>query len=172
MTDPTPATVTANGLALGDTLPELTIQTTLGEVSLQAYRGHQLVVYFYPKDDTPGCTVEGIDFTRLHPAFLAAGTQILGVSRDTLSSHQKFCNKHALSIALASDPDESLCRAFGVIKTKNMYGKMVQGIERSTFLFDAQGVLRHAWRGVKVPGHAEAVLSQAQSLAKSSAGHL
>ena len=151
-------------LSIGDPLPDLTIQTTLGSTGLQAYVGHQLVVYFYPKDDTPGCTVEGMDFTRLHPEFLAADTQILGVSRDSLSSHERFCSKHNLSIALASDPDETLCKAFDVIKMKNMYGKMVQGIERSTFLFDAQGVLRHAWRGVKVPGHAQEVLEQARSL--------
>jgi peroxiredoxin Q/BCP len=151
-------------IAIGDPLPHLTIQTTLGSTALQSYIGHQLVVYFYPKDDTPGCTVEGIDFTRLHPEFLAADTQILGVSRDSLSSHEKFCTKHTLSIALASDSDEGLCKAFDVIKMKNMYGKMVQGIERSTFLFDAQGVLRHVWRGVKVDGHAQEVLEQARSL--------
>ncbi|MFZ9315284.1 MAG: peroxiredoxin [Burkholderiaceae bacterium] len=165
MTSPTNESANA-GLSIGDALPPLTIQTTLGSTDLQAYIGHQLVVYFYPKDDTPGCTVEGIDFTRLHADFLAADTQILGVSRDSLPSHEKFCSKHALSIALASDPDEALCKAFDVIKTKNMYGKMVQGIERSTFLFDAKGVLRHIWRGVKVPGHAQEVLAQAQALAR------
>lgn len=154
----------SSGLALGDPIPDLPIATALGSSTLHAYLGQPLVVYFYPKDDTPGCTVEGIDFTRLHQDFLAAGTQILGVSRDTLASHTKFCSKHALSINLASDTDETLCKAFGVIKTKNMYGKMVQGVERSTFLFDTKGVLRHAWRGVKVPGHAQEVLEKAQAL--------
>jgi len=154
----------ASGLALGDQIPDLPIATSLGSTTLHAYLGQSLVVYFYPKDDTPGCTVEGIDFTRLHQEFLAAGTQILGVSRDSLALHTNFCAKHALSINLAADTDESICKAFAVIKTKNMYGKMVQGIERSTFLFDAKGVLRHAWRGVKVPGHAQEVLEKAQAL--------
>jgi peroxiredoxin Q/BCP len=154
----------ASGIDIGDPLPNLTIQTRLGSTALEAYRGQPLVLYFYPKDDTPGCTVEGIDFTRLHAEFLAAGTQILGVSRDTLASHTKFCSKHSLSINLASDSDEALCKAFGVIKTKNMYGKMVQGIERSTFLFNSHGVLHKAWRGVKVPGHAQEVLEHARTL--------
>jgi peroxiredoxin Q/BCP len=145
-------------------LPSLEIQTTLGPINLSAYVGHQLVVYFYPKDDTPGCTVEGKDFSAAHPDFLAAGTQIIGVSRDSLSSHQKFIDKHGLTIALVSDTDESLCQAFDVIKTKNMYGKQVLGVERSTFLFDAKGSLAKAWRGVKVPGHVEEVLGAARAL--------
>lgn len=155
----------SDGIQIGDRLPNLPIQTSLGSTSLSSYQGHQLVVYFYPKDDTPGCTVEGIDFTRLHPEFLAADTQILGVSRDSIASHQKFCTKHGLSLALAADTDASLCNAFGVMKLKNMYGKQVLGIERSTFLFDRKGVLRHIWRAVKVPGHAQEVLDKARGLA-------
>ncbi|MEY4082940.1 MAG: antioxidant protein [Pseudomonadota bacterium] len=145
-------------------LPSLPIQTTLGSIDLSAYIGHQLVVYFYPKDDTPGCTVEGQDFSAAHADFLAAGTQVIGVSRDSLASHQKFIAKYQLSMALVADTDETLCRAFDVIKTKNLYGKAVQGIERSTFLFDAKGVLAKAWRGVKVPGHVEEVLGAARAL--------
>ncbi len=149
---------------IGEALPDLRVQTTLGEISLSEYRGHALVVYFYPKDDTPGCTVEGIDFTQLHGEFLAAGCQVIGVSRDSLSSHARFVAKHHLSLTLVADVEEALCQAFGVIKAKNMYGKMVQGIERSTFLFDAKGVLQKVWRGVKVPGHAHEVLRAAQAL--------
>lgn len=149
---------------IGQALPELTVETNLGPTPLSAYLGHQLVLYFYPKDDTPGCTVEGQDFSRLHSAFLEADTQVVGVSRDSLASHQKFIDKHHLTITLIADTQEALCQAMGVIKTKNMYGKQVQGIERSTFLFDKAGVLRQAWRGVKVPGHAEAVLLAAKAL--------
>ncbi|MRD55646.1 redoxin domain-containing protein [Betaproteobacteria bacterium LSUCC0115] len=145
-------------------LPSLEIQTTLGPINLSAYVGHQLVVYFYPKDDTPGCTIEGQDFSAAHPDFLAAGTQVIGVSRDSLASHEKFIAKYGLTIALVADTDESLCKAFDVIKTKNMYGKQVLGIERSTFLFDAKGSLAKAWRGVKVPGHVEEVLGAARAL--------
>ncbi|MEY4014716.1 MAG: hypothetical protein RLZZ290_1580 [Pseudomonadota bacterium] len=150
--------------ALVDALPPITIETTRGQANLHDFRGHQLVIYFYPKDDTPGCTVEGQDFTRLHQKFLEADTQLLGVSRDSIASHQKFIDKYELSLTLAADPSESLCAAFGVMKDKNMYGKVVRGVERSTFLFDAQGKLQQAWRGVKVPGHAQEVLEAAQSL--------
>jgi peroxiredoxin Q/BCP len=149
-----------------DLLPDLAIQTNLGEARLTHYLGHQLVLYFYPKDDTPGCTVEGNDFSRLHASFLKADTQILGVSRDSIKSHERFIAKHELSFALASDPDERLCQAFHVMKEKSMYGKAVRGIERSTFLIDTQGVVRAVWRGVKVPGHAEEVLAAAQKLAQ------
>jgi peroxiredoxin Q/BCP len=145
-------------------LPSLEIQTTLGPINLSAYIGHQLVVYFYPKDDTPGCTVEGKDFSSAHPDFLAAGTQVIGVSRDSLASHERFIAKHGLTIALVADTDEAVCKAFDVIKTKNMYGKQVLGVERSTFLFDAKGALAKAWRGVKVPGHVEEVLGAARAL--------
>lgn len=151
-------------LSVGDSIPGLTIETTRGQAVLTDFIGHQLVVYFYPKDDTPGCTVEGQDFTRLHQDFLMSDTQILGVSRDSLAAHQRFIDKYAFTLTLASDPSEALCNAFGVMKDKNMYGKSVRGVERSTFLFDAKGILRQAWRGVKVPGHAEQVLQAARNL--------
>lgn len=138
--------------------------TTRGQASLANFAGHHLVIYFYPKDSTPGCTVEGKDFSALHQQFLKANTQVVGVSRDSLKSHQNFIDKQGLTITLISDSDEALCKAFDVIKEKNMYGKKVLGIERSTFLIDANGVLRKAWRGVKVPGHAQEVLTAAQAL--------
>jgi thioredoxin-dependent peroxiredoxin len=138
--------------------------STRGEASLADFSGHKLVLYFYPKDSTPGCTVEGKDFSALHAQFLAADTQIVGVSRDSLKSHQNFINKQGLTITLISDGDEFLCKAFDVIQEKNMYGKKVLGIERSTFLIDAKGVLQKQWRGVKVPGHAEEVLAVTKAL--------
>ena len=152
----------AAGQVFSKALLDMRLSTTRGDVTLRDFLGHGLVVYFYPKDDTPGCTVEGKDFSAKHQAFLAADTQVIGVSRDSLASHQKFIAKHGLTITLVSDADERLCQAFGVIKEKNMYGKKVMGIERSTFLIDAQGVLRQSWRGVKVPGHVEEVLAAAK----------
>jgi thioredoxin-dependent peroxiredoxin len=149
---------------VGDLVPDLPIETNLGAARLSHYLGHQLVIYFYPKDDTPGCTIEGLDFSRLHSEFLNADTQVLGVSRDSLKSHERFIAKHSLSFALAADPQESLCLAFHVIKEKSMYGKPVRGIERSSFLVDSQGMVRSVWRAVKVPGHAEIVLAAARSL--------
>jgi len=151
---------------IGDLVPDLPIETNLGAARLSHYLGHQLVIYFYPKDDTPGCTVEGLDFSRFHEDFLKADTQVLGVSRDSIKSHERFIAKHSLSFALASDPSEQLCLAFHVMKEKSMYGKTVRGIERSTFLVDSQGVVRSVWRGVKVPGHAEIVLEAARKLAR------
>lgn len=149
---------------LGQPLVDMPIVTTAGEGRLSDFLGHALVLYFYPKDDTPGCTVEGKDFSAAHQKFLAADTQVVGVSRDSLASHQRFIQKHALSINLISDPTETLCESFGVMKQKNMYGKQVRGIERSTFLIDTSGVLRKEWRGVKVPGHVDEVLSTAKAL--------
>lgn len=149
---------------LSDITSNLALSTTRGNARLADFRGHHLVIYFYPKDDTPGCTIEGKDFSASHAAFLKAGTQVIGVSRDSLASHERFAKKHGLSITLVSDDDETLCKAFGVIKEKNMYGKKVLGIERSTFLIDAQGVVRRVWRGVKVDGHVDAVLAAARSL--------
>ena len=157
-------TTIVEGKKLPDITDHLALATTRGNARLADFRGHQLVIYFYPKDDTPGCTVEGRDFSVAHAEFLKADTQVIGVSRDNLASHDKFAKKHGLSIALVSDSDETVCRAFDVIKEKNMYGKKVMGIERSTFLIDAQGVVRRCWRGVKVPGHVQEVLRAAQSL--------
>ena len=117
-----------------------------------------LVIYFYPKDNTPGCTTEGLNFRDLHPEFRGAGCEIVGISRDSLKSHENFKAKMGFPFDLLSDEDEKVCNLFGVIKMKNMYGKQVRGIERSTFVLDAKRVLRREWRGVKVPGHVQEVL--------------
>lgn len=149
----------------GDRLPQLSF--TLGdgrEAGFGDYAGKWLVLYFYPKDNTPGCTQEGIDFRDLHDSFKRAGAAILGCSRDSQKSHRNFCARHEFPFDLISDTDESVCNAFGVIKEKNMYGRKVLGIERSTFLADPEGVIRAAWRPVKVPGHAEAVLAELKKL--------
>jgi peroxiredoxin Q/BCP len=122
------------------------------------------VLYFYPKDNTPGCTTEGCDFAAAHKKFDRAGALILGVSRDSLKSHENFKAKMGFPFELIADPDEKLCEAFGVMKVKNMYGKQVRGIERSTFVLDGDGKLRREWRGVKVPGHVDEVLAFVQSL--------
>jgi thioredoxin-dependent peroxiredoxin len=130
---------------------------------LSAFQGHPLVLYFYPKDNTPGCTDESLQFRDLHAEFVKAGWAVFGVSRDTLGSHEKFKQKFGFPFELLSDPDETACGIFGVIKMKNMYGKQVRGIERSTFAIDRQGRIAREWRGVKVPGHAKEVLDFAQS---------
>jgi len=121
------------------------------------------VLYFYPKDNTPGCTTESIAFRELHPQFQAAQAEIYGISRDSLRSHEGFKGKLGLPFELISDPEEALCQQFGVMKMKNMYGKQVRGVERSTFVIDAQGKLMKEWRGVKVPNHAEEVLEFVKS---------
>lgn len=139
--------------------PDLSLPATGNTmVSLAALRGKKLVVYFYPKDSTPGCTTEGLDFASLHPEFLAIGAVVFGVSRDSVKSHENFRCKQSFPFDLISDPDELLCEAFGVMKLKNMYGKQVRGVERSTFVFDAEGRLVREWRGVKVKDHAQEVL--------------
>jgi peroxiredoxin Q/BCP len=129
-----------------------------------ALKGTAYVLYFYPKDNTPGCTTEGADFRDQHEAFLAAGAKVFGVSRDSLNSHENFKAKMAFPFELVSDPDEMLCEAFGVMKMKNMYGKQVRGVERSTFVIDAQGNIVKEWRGVKVPGHVSEVLAFVQGM--------
>jgi len=135
-------------------------------VSLSALKGQQVVLYFYPKDSTPGCTTQGQGF-RGHPAaFKAANTVVFGVSRDSLKSHENFKAKQEFPFELISDKDESLCQLFDVIKLKKLYGKEYLGVDRSTFLIDKEGVLRKEWRGVKVPGHVAAVLEAAQALNK------
>lgn len=152
-------------LKIGDKLPALTLPANGGRtVALADYKGKALVVYFYPKDNTSGCTAEGQDFTRLYDAFVAAGADIVGVSKDSVKSHDSFVAKFDFPFTLLSDADERACQAFDVIKEKSMYGKKYLGVERSTFLFDAKGVLRQAWRGVKVKGHADAVLAAVQAL--------
>ena len=127
-------------------------------------RGQNVVLYFYPKDSTPGCTTEGRDFSALHARFRRRKTLILGVSRDSLASHEKFREKQGFPFDLISDPDENLCRKFDVIKEKSLYGRKFMGIERSTFLIDADGKLRGEWRKVKVKGHAEEVLEAVKAL--------
>ncbi|MEM1080120.1 MAG: peroxiredoxin [Pseudomonadota bacterium] len=134
-------------------------------IALQELQGQALVLYFYPRDNTPGCTREGQDFRDLYKDFQAAGAEIIGVSRDSVKTHENFAAKHEFPFPLIADPDEVLCHHFGVIKEKNMYGRKVMGIERSTFLIDQHGHIAHAWRKVKVPGHAEAVLEQVKRLA-------
>jgi peroxiredoxin Q/BCP len=138
--------------------------TSNKDVQLSALRGWNVVLYFYPKDDTPGCTIEGRDFRDHYADFKAARTLVFGVSRDSLASHEKFRAKHGFPFELVSDADEALCTQFGVIRMKNMYGKQVRGIERSTFLIDAQGRLVREWRGVKVDGHVAEVLAAARAL--------
>ena len=130
-------------------------------------QGKIVVLYFYPKDSTPGCTTEGQDFRDLHERFRAAGTLVFGVSRDGLKSHENFKCKQAFPFELISDGDERLCQLFDVIKLKKLYGKEYLGVDRSTFLIDANGVLQREWRGVKVPGHVAEVLEAAQALARS-----
>lgn len=146
-------------------VPDFSAQATSGQrVSLAALKGKKVVLYFYPKDSTPGCTTEGEDFTALFAEFDAAGAVIYGISRDSLKSHENFKAKLCMPFELLSDEDEALCQLFDVIKMKNMYGKQVRGIERSTFVIDAAGVLRREWRGVKVVGHAREVLDAVQRL--------
>ena len=146
-------------LDTGDKVPDLPLHLSGGgESTISGHAGRWLVLYFYPKDSTPGCTTEGLDFNALLPKFRRLGAEVIGVSRDSLKSHQNFCAKQGFRFELASDSDETLCEAFGVIKEKNMYGRKVLGIERSTFLVDPDGVIRQSWRPVKVAGHAQAVL--------------
>jgi len=146
-------------LDTGDKIPNLPLALSSGEtITLGDHAGQWLVLYFYPKDSTPGCTTEGIDFNALLPKFRKLGASVLGVSRDSLKSHQNFCAKQGFKFDLVSDADEALCNAFGVIKEKQLYGRKYIGIERSTFLVDPKGRVAQAWRGVKVPGHALAVL--------------
>jgi peroxiredoxin Q/BCP len=147
-------------LDVGDLVPKsLPLSLSSGEdVTFKHYAGRWLVLYFYPKDSTPGCTTEGLDFNALLTKFRRQEADVLGVSRDSIKSHQNFCSKQGFKFDLVSDGDETLCQAFDVIKEKNMYGRKVLGIVRSTFLIDPKGRIAHAWRGVKVPGHAEAVL--------------
>jgi len=133
-------------------------------VRLSDLRGTNVVVYFYPRDNTPGCTTEGRDFQSRAAEFGDTNTRIVGISRDSVKSHENFRRKHGLTFDLVSDPNEQACTAFDVMREKNMYGRKVRGIERSTFLIDAEGVLRHQWRGVKVPGHVETVLDAVRRL--------
>ncbi|MCC4604381.1 peroxiredoxin [Xanthomonas campestris] len=152
-------------------LPAATLDLPLAlsggtQTSLRDHAGKWLVIYFYPRDSTPGCTTEGLDFNALLPQFKKAGAAVLGVSRDSVKSHDTFCAKQGFAFPLVSDGDEALCRAFDVIKEKNMYGKQVLGIERSTFLLSPEGRIVQQWRKVKVAGHADAVLAALKAHAK------
>ncbi|PWB31984.1 peroxiredoxin [Pseudomonas sp. SDI] len=152
---------------LDQTVADFQAQATSGQtVSLAALKGKQVVIYFYPKDSTPGCTTEGQGFRDQYAAFQAADTEVFGVSRDGLKSHENFKAKQGFPFELISDKDEALCQLFDVIKLKKLYGKEYLGVDRSTFLIDRNGVLRKEWRGVKVPGHVDAVLAEAQALSK------
>jgi peroxiredoxin Q/BCP len=149
----------------GDLAPDFELASDQGErVKLSRLRGRPVVVYFYPKDDTSGCTLEAKDFSRLAPEFRRAGIEVIGVSPDSVESHQKFRSKHDLSVGLAADPDKVAAMAYGVWAQKSMYGRTYMGIERSTFLIDKAGRLARSWRKVKVPGHAEEVLAAARAL--------
>ena len=150
---------------VGNAVPKLAVLDQRGEMRpLLAPPARWRVVFFYPKDSTPGCTTEGQNFRDLHGEFAAANTLVFGVSRDGLKSHENFKCKQAFPFELISDADEQLCQLFDVIKLKKLYGKEYLGIDRSTFLIDKDGVLRQEWRGVKVPGHVEAVLDAARAL--------
>jgi peroxiredoxin Q/BCP len=150
---------------VGDKVAEFSLPATGDQtLSLADFKNRHLVLYFYPRDNTPGCNREGQDFRDLYKAFKSAGAEILGVSRDSLKAHENFKAKQEFPFELLSDSDEKLCKAFDVIREKNMYGRKVIGIERSTFLIDKEGILRQEWRKVRVPGHAEAVLEALRAL--------
>lgn len=150
--------------AIGLEVPDFTLPGTDGEFRLSTLRGNPLVIYFYPRDSTPGCTTEAGQFRDLHGRFAGMGCPVFGISRDSLKSHRNFRDKLGLPFDLLSDGDETACRLFGVIKAKKLYGKEVQGIERSTFLIDGHGILRREWRGIKADGHAAEVLAAVKEL--------
>ena len=146
-------------VSVGKRVENFTLPATGDQnLSLSDFKGRSLIIYFYPKDNTPGCTTEGQNFRDLYPQFTAAGADILGVSRDTVRTHGNFRTKHEFPFHLLSDGEETLCKQFDVIKEKKLYGRTYMGIERSTFLIDPEGVLKQEWRKVRVPGHAQAVL--------------
>jgi peroxiredoxin Q/BCP len=150
---------------LDQPVPELELPATGSKTfRLADAKGRTLVLYFYPKDNTPGCTTEGQQFRDLHPEFQKHGCDVYGISRDSLKSHENFKSKMSFPFELLSDAEESACTLFDVIKMKNMYGKKVRGIERSTFVIDGRGVVRREWRGVKVPGHVQEVLEFVKNL--------
>ena len=148
----------------GDAAPTFVLPSQEGEVGLSDFDGQAVVLYFYPRDDTPGCTTEAKDFTAMAAEFEAAGAKVIGVSKDTVADHQRFAAKHDLGVTLVSDAQGQVSEAYGVWVEKNMYGRKSMGIERATFLIDGMGVVRELWRKVKVPGHAEAVLAAARAL--------
>jgi peroxiredoxin Q/BCP len=150
---------------LGKPVPDFSLPSTGGTTfRLSQHLGSKLVLYFYPKDNTPGCTTEGGDFRDRDKDFKRAGCEVFGVSRDSVASHEKFKDKMKFPFELLSDEDEAVCKQFGVMKMKNMYGRKVRGIERSTFVIDDKGALAREWRGVRVPGHVEEVLNFVKAL--------
>ena len=150
---------------LGKPVPDFSVSSTGGSTFRpMKERGKKLVLYFYPKDNTPGCTTEGAAFRDLHSDFAEANCRVFGISRDSLKSHEAFKAKMKFPFELLSDEDETVCKLFGVIKPKNMYGRKVRGIERSTFVVDEKGVVAREWRGVKVPGHVQEVLNFVKAL--------
>ncbi len=157
-------TETPRTLQIGHPVPDFNAATTAGTMSLAAQRGKSVVLYFYPKDSTPGCTTETREFGDAAVSFADANTIVFGISRDSLRSHAKFKEVLGIPFELISDPDETLCALFGVMKMKNMYGRQVRGVERSTFIVDPGGVLIREWRGVKVPGHVAEVLAAVQAV--------
>ena len=157
-------------VVLNKALPEFEAKATNDiTVTNTSHHGKILVLFFYPKDHTPGCTTEAMEFRDKYKDFVKAGAEVFGVSRDNMKSHDDFKAKLELPFELVSDNDEKLCHGFGVVKNKIMYGKKVKGIERSTFLVDANGILRQEWRGLKVPGHVDEVLKAVKALKKTSA---
>ncbi len=150
---------------ISQTAPDFTLPSTGGDdVTLSALKGQPVVLFFYPRDDTPGCTKESIGFSESRDAFTEAGALVFGISKDSMASHEKFAKKRELTVPLLSDENGSACEDYGVWKEKNMYGKTYMGIERSTFLIAADGTIAKIWKKVKVPGHVEAVLEEVQSL--------
>ena len=160
---------TRNTPKIGRVAPNFRLPATGDQtIELKGLRGKQVVLYFYPKDNTSGCTAEATDFAANHTAFRRAGTLILGVSRDSIASHEKFRQKYKLPFELLADTDEKVCKLYDVLREKSMYGRKFIGIERSTFLIDKDGKLRQEWRKVRVKGHVDEVLAAAKSLAKGS----
>ncbi len=149
---------------VGQPAPDFTAASTAGELTLSALKGQPVVLYFYPKDSTPGCTTQAQNFRDRADEFDAAGATVIGISRDSIKSHENFRAKQELPFSLVSDPDEAVCQAYDVMKLKNMYGKQVRGIERSTFLIDKSGVVVQEWRGLKVLGHVDEVLGAVKAL--------
>ena len=151
-------------IAVGKQAPPFTLEGTGGRWSLADAAGGNVVIYFYPRDNTPGCTQEGVSFSGTQPQFKKLKTMIVGISPDSLQSHEKFKQKMNFTFELLSDPDQKVCKLYDVIQEKSMYGKKYMGVERSTFLVDAKGALRQEWRKVKVNGHADAVLAAVKAL--------
>ncbi len=155
----------AKQLDVGDKAPAFSMSRDGGgKVSLADLKGKKVVLYFYPKDDTPGCTTEAIDFSRLRPEFARAGAEVIGVSRDSVAKHEKFATKHKLDVALGADEDGTVTEAYGVWQEKSLYGRKYMGIQRATFLVDGDGVIRHVWPKVSVKGHADEVLAAVKAL--------